>query len=230
MLKKFPFKIIDLTHTLDSKTPSWDTTCGFESCITLDYHDCEENTKFRVQSIKMHAGIGTHIDSPSHCNIDEITTVFLSLDSLIAPLCVIDVSKKMTESYKVSINDINDFENKYGQIQEGDFVCIFTGWSKYWSKPEKYHNNYLFPSVSKEAASFLISRKIVGLGIDTLSPDLPSTDYPVHRIVLGAKKYIVENIASINQMPKTGAFILILPMKASGLTEAPVRAVGLISK
>lgn len=50
---------------------------------------------------------------------------------------------------------------------------IQTGWSKFWDKPEKYHNNYIFPSVSLEAAKIFLKRGVSALGIDTLSPDRP---------------------------------------------------------
>jgi kynurenine formamidase len=66
----------------------------------------------------------------------------------------------------------------------------------YWDIPERYHNHYQFPTVSREAAKLLLLRNISGLGIDTLSPDGPDDDYPVHQLLLGANKYIVENVAT----------------------------------
>lgn len=62
----FPYHIIDLSHPLDSLIPTWEGDCGFSKSILLDYSDCTTNPQFRVQSIKMHAGIGTHIDAPAH--------------------------------------------------------------------------------------------------------------------------------------------------------------------
>ena len=82
--------------------------------------------------------------------------------------------------------------------------------------------------MSESVAKLLVSKKIVGLGVDTLSPDLPDSGFPVHEIILGSGKYIVENIAHLEKMPIMGAHVLILPIKGLGLTEAPVRMVGLI--
>ena len=45
---KFPYKLIDLTHTLSEKTPSWDGGCGFNHDIKLDYDECNSAIKFRV--------------------------------------------------------------------------------------------------------------------------------------------------------------------------------------
>lgn len=229
MNTQFPYHLIDLTHTLNEKTPSWNNQCGFNPVITLDYDDCNTDVKFRVQQLQMHAGIGTHIDTPGHCVAGGQTAESIPLDTLLAPLVVIDVSSKMTEDYKTSVSDITDFENQHGEIPDRSFVIFYTGWSRHWEQPSKYHNNHRFPTVSSDTASLLISKKIVGIGIDTLSPDRPDSGFPVHDTILGSGKYIIENVANADKMPSIGAYVLILPIKASGLTEAAVRMVGLIS-
>jgi kynurenine formamidase len=63
----FPYKLIDLTHELDSAIPTWNGGCGFNHDVHVDYSDCQGEDKFRFMKVKMHAGIGTHMDAPSHC-------------------------------------------------------------------------------------------------------------------------------------------------------------------
>lgn len=104
-----------------------------------------------------------------------------------------------------------------------------TDWGQYWKCPKQYHNNHSFPSISESVANILVARNVAGIGIDTLSPDVPASGFPVHKIILGADKYIVENIANLEKMPAIGAYVLTLPIKGLGLTEAPVRMVGFIS-
>ncbi len=112
----FPYKLIDLTHTLDESIPSWNGGCGFRHEIKMDYSDCTSDVKFRVQQIKMHAGIGTHMDAPAHCIPGGVTIDEILLDNLIAPSVVIDVSRSAHERYRVSIEDIEDFERNYGAM------------------------------------------------------------------------------------------------------------------
>ena len=64
---KFPYKAVDLTHTISSDAPTWEGDCGFSHDIMLDYASCTTPVKFRVQTINMVAGLGTHIDAPAHC-------------------------------------------------------------------------------------------------------------------------------------------------------------------
>ncbi len=229
-MMKFPFDVIDLTHPLSSKSPSWDDSCGFQHELTLDYETCTTPVKFRVQTIKMHAGIGTHIDAPAHCFPNGKTIDALTLNELIAPCVMIDISKQVHASYQCSSADVHAFEKKYGKIPKGAFVIVRTGWDKFWHEPEQYRNDLQFPSISIEVANLLLERGIVGLGIDTFSADTESSGYPVHQAILGAGKYLVENIAHADKLPPVGSFTMALPILTVGGTEAPIRLIGLIAK
>lgn len=68
----------------------------------------------------------------------------------------------------------------------------------------------------------------VGLGIDTLSPDTEASGYPVHQAILGAGKYLVENVANADKLPPVGGFSLVMPIPTEGGTEAPIRLIGLV--
>lgn len=225
---KFPFNVIDLTHVLSSDVPTWDMSCGFQCDDTLDYIDCSTDVKFRVQNLKLPAGLGTHIDAPAHCFKEGKSVAQISLKQLIAPCVVVDVSPKAHETYQCSLLDIETHEQEYGKIPRKAFVIIYTGWSKYWENAKQYRNNLQFPSVSKEVALLLLEREIVGLGIDTLSPDVEHSGYPVHHALLGADKYMIENIANTQALPRIGSFIMALPLPIVDGTEAPIRLIGLV--
>lgn len=227
---KFPFKTIDLTHTISPTSPTWEGDCGFQHQVILDYADCTTPVKFKVQKINMYAGLGTHIDAPAHCIPGGKTVDKLDLDELIAPCVVIDVSKQAHESWQLSPEDIRQFEREQGQIGAGSFVIIRTGWDQYWNEPDRYRNNLQFPSISRNTANLLLERKIAGLGIDTLSPDTHDSGYPVHEAILGAGKYLVENVANSSKMPPKNGFSLALPICTEGGTEAPMRLIGLITQ
>lgn len=184
--------------------------------------------QFSVQKLSMHAGIGTHLDAPAHCMPLGATVDTLKLENLIAPCVVIDISARAEAEYRLSVEDIEDFEKKYGLIPLGSCILIYTGGDRYWSQPERYRNDHVFPSVSKEAAELLLRRAVVGLGIDTLSPDKPTDDFMVHAILLGAGKYLIENATNLNRLPATGSTLLALPLKTYNTTEAPIRLVALV--
>jgi len=219
---------IDLTHTLSSSIPHWSGGCGFKHSITSDYSDSKGKTKFHVQSINMFGGIGTHMDAPLHCIPGAIDIASIPLSQLIAPCIVIDVSSKADENYVVTIDDIKQFESQHGLINKNSFVIIHTGWGNFWSNPKKYRNNLLFPTISIQAAELLLQRDIVGLGIDTLSPDNEKQDFPIHYLILSEGKYIIENVANASKIPPTGASTIALPIKIQEGTESPIRLVAAV--
>lgn len=232
MFRLNPSRAIDLTHTLHEKIPTWrGEGCGFQLEVKLDYP-----AGARVHSLKCHAGIGTHMDAPSHFieggkNIGDI-----ALEELIVPLCVLKV--KGAPDLLISPRELKEFEKQHGKIPPKALFVASTGWERFWSDPSKYCNldaagKKHFPGFSKEAAEMLLERNIAGLGIDTLSPDgcnngKGAHNYPVHLAVLGAGKYIVENLAHLEQVPPIGTYAICLPPKAGLATESTCRIVALL--
>jgi kynurenine formamidase len=220
--------IIDLTHTLTPTIPSWDGGCCFSTSIFLDYKDCVAPNLVRVQEIKGKAGSGTHMDAPAHFIEGGKTIDLLDLKELMTDCVVIRPGHEADENYLVMPVDIESFEKAHGKIEPGTFVIFHTGWDKYWNTPDKFKNDLKFPSVHPDTAKILLERNVSGIGIDTLSPDAVGDDFPVHVLILGAGKYIVENIANAGQLPAKGAKVLIMPIKIESGTEAPIRLVGII--
>ena len=128
-------RYIDLTHSLVPNIPNWDGGCGFEKHILFDYDPSTPSgeTTFLVQELKMAAGIGTHVDAPSHCCPGRASVADIPLSDLICPCAVVDVSLRVVDhSYIVSKEDVHLFEEQYGYIKKGYFVIFRTGWDREW--------------------------------------------------------------------------------------------------
>lgn len=219
-------RMVDLTHPLHEKVPTWSGNCGFRLEKRIDY-----DQGLRVHTLKCHAGVGTHMDAPSHFiaggkDIDQIP-----LEKFLAPACIIDVRKESHSDFLLEITHIERYEGRYGKIEPGSVVIAWTGWEAFWEEPEKYRGadasgKLHFPGFSPECAQLLSKRPIAGIGIDTLSPDGSNEGFPVHFSILGADQYILENLCGLGQLPPKGGYILCPPSPYCGGTEAPVRAVG----
>jgi kynurenine formamidase len=86
-----------------------------------------------------------------------------------------------------------------------------------------------FPGFSVEAVKLLMERKVSGLGCDTLSIDRgASSDYAVHHLALGASLYQLENLADLGELPETGAFLIVAPIKLEGGSGGPARVFALL--
>jgi kynurenine formamidase len=223
-------KFIELTHLLTPSVPTWNGSCGFCLEVKKDY-----DRVFRVQQIKLHAGVGTHMDAPSHRFEKGSSIAEISLEKLIVPAYVIDVSAKASENYEISLQDVEQFEKEHGKISSNSLVILHTGWDRFWLTPDVYRNvdkkgQMHFPACSAKAAELLLQRDVAGLAIDTLSPDCLDLTFPVHQKLLGAGKYIIENLANASQLPPIGSYVIALPLRADEATEAPLRIVGLAPK
>jgi kynurenine formamidase len=227
-LKAQSYSLLDLTHPLNPAAPTWSGTCGFEQRIIVDYPEA-----CRVQEITMNAGTGTHIDAPLHFIPGAKSVADIAIEELIVPLCVVNVSKKVHADYYITAQDITEYEQHHGEIEADSFVIGHTGWDQRWHNPQLYRNpdptgQMHFPGFTAEAAELLLARKIKGIGIDSLSPDCLDLKFPVHYLILGAGKYIIENLTQCQKLPPKGAFGIFLPIKTTGGTEGVMRAVALI--
>ena len=217
---------IDLTQTLDSTIPSWDDSCGFQ-LNTIYSH---EKNNICVQNIMMIGGIGTHMDAPFHFIKDGRDIAKLPIKELVAPAVVIDCHEKASSDYFLSVEDIQAHENSHDEITSGSLILIHTGWSQYWLDSKKYRNadnddKMHFPGISPEATEYLLEKNIIGIGIDTLSPDGSNMQFPVHHLLLGADKYIIENLCNLDKLPAVGATVTALPIKIANAAEAPCRVI-----
>jgi kynurenine formamidase len=216
-------KLIDLTHTISDDTPTWDGSCGFQLQTLSNYYENPTKVSFKVQSVTMNCGIGTHIDAPAHCFKDLPTIDKLSLEQLINPGVLIDISSRRSPHNSLSVNDILAFEDTYGRITKNTYVLVNTGWHRFWHQPTYYHNNYEFPYINISAAKLLLERDIKGVGIDTLSPDRPDSGYPVHHLLLANQVLIIENINNLDLLPPRNFIVTIAPLKIKDATESPAR-------
>ena len=221
------FKLVDLTHALDENAPTWTGGCGFSYEIKRDY-----DSGVRVQKYTMHAGVGTHIDAPSHFIRGGKNVGDIPLETLMVPVCVIDVKARIAPNLFVTPKDVKEYEREHGKIKKGALVIARTGWERYWNTPEKYRNpvgdKVAFPGLTGEAAEMLVDLGVCGIGIDTLSPDGSNCEaFPVHHAVLGSGGYILENLTNLDRLPPKGAYVIALPPKIAEGAEATLRVVGL---
>jgi kynurenine formamidase len=226
---------IDLTHIINGKIPAYEP---------------EQNSAFRMKTVatvakdsyfarefSMPEHYGTHIDAPAHFIAGLWTVDQIPTERLLAPLVVLDVESKakQTADYQVSPDDVADWEKAHGQIPQGAVVVTRTGWESRWNSPSEYRNadskgTLHFPGYSPDAARFLVEgRNVIGLGIDTLSIDYgPSKDFAVHKYTLSHSLYHLENVANLQQVPASGAIVVVAPIKLEGGSGGPVRILALV--
>jgi kynurenine formamidase len=229
--------IVDLGHALNSRNPYWPgpgyEPFKFETFATIE-KDHVLSGKF-----SMDEHTGTHLDAPNHFVTGQVSVDKIPLKQLFGPAIVIDVRPKVQSNpdYLLQPSDITTFEQAHGPIPENAVVFMYTGWDSRWDNYDAYKNadaNKVlhFPGFSPEAVRVLVDeRSVAGIGIDTLSVDYGmSTDFVVHHISHGKGKFHLENVANLESIPATGAFVIVAPIKVENGTGGPARVFALLQR
>jgi kynurenine formamidase len=238
----FPHEnIIDLTYAYSSETIYWPTEEGFK--IDGEFGGfTEKGYYYSAKKFSAPEHGGTHMDAPIHFAKNGKTVDQISLSDLIGPAIVIDVSKNSLANpdYQISIQDFLNWESKYGKIPDKVIVLLYTGYGRYWPDRLKYLGtakkgqealtDLHFPGLHPDAAKWLVeNRQIKALGLDTQSIDFGKSEFfETHQILCTKDIPFFENIANLDKIPITGAFVIALPMKIKDGSGAPLRLVAII--
>jgi len=228
-------QVIDLTYSLAPATPVYPGESPLEVKVMHTY----EKDGYFDRHFCSAEHYGTHMDAPAHFSPGQLALDAIPVPQLFAPAVVVDVSAKVAQNadYRLTRADLETWEQAHGEISAGAVVIARTGWGARWSDPVRFLNadangTLHFPGFSAEAAKFLVEqRQIVGLGVDTLSVDYgPSTDFAVHHITHPRGLYSVENLANLEAVPETGAYLIVAPIKLAGGSGGPTRVFALLPR
>lgn len=233
------YRLVDLTYAFDEDTVYWPTaTSGFE-LEQVAHGMTEAGFFYSANRFCAPEHGGTHLDAPVHFAAEGQGAAEVPLDRMVGPAVVLDVADRAAEDsdYRLTPEDVADFEVEHGRIPEGSIVLLHTGWGERWGDTLRYlgddtpgdASNLHFPSYGEEAAALLVQeRGVAVLGVDTASLDHgPSSDFPVHQVAAAADVPGLENVARLGELPPTGAWVLALPMKIAGGSGGPVRIAAL---
>ncbi|MGH8509631.1 MAG: cyclase family protein [Gammaproteobacteria bacterium] len=236
------YRLVDLTQAFNKDTIYWPTERGNFELKRLTYGDTPAGYFYSANTFCTPEHGGTHIDAPIHFARGKRTLEALPLERFIGPAAVIDIARKTQSDrdYRLTVEDILDFERKHGPIAPGSIALLRTGWSRFWPNRKQYLGDdrrgaaarLSFPSYGAEAARLLVEeRRVAALGVDTASIDYGrSQDFMVHRIAAAKNVPGLENLTGLERLPARGATLIALPMKIEGGSGGPVRVVALIPK
>ncbi len=207
-------RIVDLSHVISTDIPLWpgDPAVELEPVAQFD----TDGYYLRRFSIGEHSA--THMNAPNSFHEDGVGIDAYSPESLVVPAVVIDVREQAAADpdHAVSLEDIAAWEAVHGPVPAGAVVIAYTGWQEKWTHPAAFFNEDAeggmhFPGFAGESTAFLLAeRSIAGVGIDTHGVD-PGQDeeYATNTQVLAGNGIVLENLTNLDQLPATGATLVI---------------------
>ncbi len=209
-------QVIDLSHVLTPGMPVFPGSpkAGLERIANI------EKEGYTETRLKITTHTGTHIDCGLHM-IPGGNDTASDPTRFFGRGLVIDCRNLGSRSIS------REFLSRYGdKIGMADFVLLHTAWDQHWGK-EAYFGGYPYPT--PEAAAFLATFLLRGVGVDAISMDADdSTGYPVHRTLLLANMVLIENLTGLEQLPESGFYFSCLPLKIKSGDGSPVRAVAIL--
>ena len=211
-------KIVDLSHTITQTMPMFPG----EKPPVIRRKMTHHSDGAQVIEIKLTTHTGTHLDCPLHFIDGGNTTEMIAVDKFYGQGFLMDCSNFGTGE-SISLTHVQRHEE---EIRKSDFVLVYTGWSEYWGT-EKYFDH--FPVLADDAAKFLVSKKLKGIGLDVISIDaIDSTKYPNHIAVLGNEVIIIENLTNLHLLKNKTFHFAAFPLKIADGDGSPVRPVALV--
>src|SRR6266566_6626690 len=231
---------VDLTYPFDSTTIYWPTAKPFRLEV-VSAQRTPAGYYYAANNFAAAEHGGTHLDSPVHFAEGKHTTDQLPLAQLVGPAFVIDVTRQAEadRDYRIVPADLEAWERAHARIPERAIVLFRTGWGSRWPDRARYLGTTKtglaavpelhFPGIHLDGARILVRRKVNAVGVDTPSLDNgQSTTFGVHRRLFASNVPGFENVANLDRLPATGAFVIALPMKIKGGSGGPLRIVALL--
>jgi kynurenine formamidase len=223
-------RVVDLTHAYDGDFPTFDGNPGilYEPAVKF------EDSGYQLWKLTIFEHTGTHIDAPLHFTADGTSVAELDPQSLVCPLCVVDISAKAAEDANAMVEpaDIEAWVSANGAIPAGACVAMHSGWAAkvgdaaFRNTPD---GAFAFPGFSKAATDMLADMDVACIGVDTLSLDPGSSaDFAVHFSWLPGGRYGIENMANLDQLPATGATVFVGAPKHARGTGGPARVMAVV--
>jgi kynurenine formamidase len=226
-------KFVDLTHAFGPETPVWSGfgqakfTPAFDPKTKRPYTLKDDG--FRTTYYDMVGQYGTHVDPPAHFAEDGITLDKIPLKQMILPLIVLDNTpyQKKDENHAFAVADLMAWEKKNGRVPKGSFVALRTDMYKDFDNPERF-KRAPFPAWAFETIKFLYEQRgVTATGHESLDTD--TTDkMDSETWILQHGHYQIEVMAHLDQVPPTGALIVVTWPKVKNGLGFPARAFAIL--
>lgn len=205
--------IVDLT------TAYANNISGFSSVVAKT----KMKDGWNATSLQIYSHAGTHMDAPWHFEVTEEFIDEIPVERFISKAYVVSIEVEQSKQL-VTVADFLTIEN---YLQPGESIILKTGWSKNLGT-DKYRSE--LPRISKEAAEWLVSKKVNMLAVESPSVadvnNLPEVTL-IHQILLGGNIIIVEGICNTESLTANMVQLIALPLKILKGDGAPARVIAI---
>jgi kynurenine formamidase len=246
--------VTDLTCLVSHDYPCWWPT--HPEYLSIPYHVIGP-APWRSNLTIIDEHVGTHYDAPAHfipraetglpaaSVFGEITNEKVPVWQLGGEACVIDVSNILDQAPNgqspiITKDMVQAWESKNRSLGPSDVVLFRGMYDDKYYKPFPEGRRFLadgfegksplFPAPNAECVSYVASKGVMTIAIDSPSMGPFPGAVETHHAVLGKGVIYLESLINCGSLPPTGSFIIFLPPKFEGASGAPGRAIAITEK
>jgi kynurenine formamidase len=226
--------MVDLTHSFSPVTPVW---AGFGQATMSAASDPQTHMPYTIDTAGFRATIysmvgqyGTHVDPPAHFDPNGMTMDKIPLQQMILPLVVLDDTPLLgaDPNHAFGVDDLRAWEQAHGQVPKGAFAALRTDMYKDWDTDPARFMRQPFPAWSLEAVKFLFEQRgVTAIGHEALDTDV-TEKMESETWLLRNGHYQIEVMANLDQVPATGAVIVVTWPKVENGFGFPARAFAIL--
>lgn len=217
-------KIVDLTQSLylGIKPYAADWYPIFDIKRVMEPHNDPNGTTRTFTQHLIFPHNATHIETSLHFFPNGLTINTLSLDILVGPALIANLSSKeirepiTSDDLIKSIGDI--IQPKSRVLIRTDYLDKYWGTEGYWDNP---------PYLTSDAADWLIQHEVQLVGIDCLTEEPGDKKSPVHSKLLKHNIPIIEYLKNMKSLTSREIFLIALPILVEGVEAATARVIAI---
>lgn len=200
-------RIIDISMTIEESMQVWKSYEAKKPHITNVQNHDQGKPHESLLSLNVHTG--THVDAPLHMLAGGATIESISLDRLVGPARVLDLTHLKGHITK---EDLVPFA-----IQRGERILFKTT----SSLTEEFDLEFVF--LREDGAQYLTEIGVGLVATDALGIERAQAEYPTHRSLMRNDIIIVEGLR-LKDVEAGNYMLVIAPLKLTGIDAAPARA------
>ena len=165
-------RFFDLSHRWGASMPRWPgggATAGLPRVELIEFHAKHGVLTHRLE---FHMHRGTHMDAPIHVLENTPTIIGYDMWRFFGTGVAVSIPKG-----KWQVITPDDLEKATPKIQPNDVVMINTGSHRQWGDNDDYFA--YSPGLYKEAAEWLVEKKVKMVGVDVQALDHPMGTYMI---------------------------------------------------
>jgi len=163
----------------------------------------------------------TRVEAPAFIDRQGKTVDQISAEGLVNSAVLLDVSGKVVA--EIDDEDLEGAEEAAGiAIREGEVVLVHTCWQQ-----SSIKRRSLFPGLSRNAADYLLFKRITGVAVDCPSID-ERKSLRSHRLLLRKGVFVIEDLCNLVEIDQSRFHLLLLPLRMKAVA-APALAMALLN-